>query len=384
MELLAEQPLQNQYEQFDKSIRFRNDTVTWLAETLNGSMRTSFDYYYDGQELYAADNGAMGEVFDFAITQAKTIVEDNPSLLFELRRRIAEKGEYQDMLAMAAGDLPNTMIVVSDFPPELMAIKTDVGGYNADRKQTMLRVISRQPDGTLKMVSQSLDGSNRQALEAIYHKLGVQPAAGELLPQRVYRDLPADWQSTLVDNLRDAHDESLSQQLGGNWHAGIKQTDEHRVENTNDFVLQQIDLVDWFVQAKLANPVAAEKLRYKLAATISERFKRQMVVRHLSPNLPPIYHFQSQPQLTIEIERSTERAIKRGESFSGCGMTVKNELDSLIDNQLDEAGYGNQSDKQEEDEYGPLNFKCPKGHHNRRPRGGFIDECQKCRISVRC
>src|SRR6185312_9732947 len=132
----AEQ-LRNHYELSIES-RIRTDTATWLAEALNGNMRTSFEYSTDGLELYGEDGGAVGEIFDGAVTAAQEIVKRNPGLLFELRRRIIERGEYDDMLAMARGEF-NTMVVVSDFPPELMGAQEDVGGYNASRKQTMLR-----------------------------------------------------------------------------------------------------------------------------------------------------------------------------------------------------------------------------------------------------
>lgn len=371
-----------QHEQFDTRTRHWNDTVTWLAETLHGSMRTNFDYHFDGQELYAEDGGAMGEVFNEAIIAAQEIAQRNPSLLFELRRRLTEADEYQDMLAMMKGELPNTMITVSDFPPELVGAKADVGGYNVTRKQTMLRIISHQPDGTLRMTSQSLDGSNRQALEAIYHRLGVQPREGELLGQRMYRDLPEEWQEALADNLVDVHDQSLHDQFDGAWHAGIRLTPERRLINTAEFVRSQLDLLEWFVGEKQANSKSAERLRYPLAATMKARFD----VFHRfgrentnvgsgdwsAPSIERLYH---------EIERATQHAVRRGESFSGCGISAKMEGLSDITDQLNDAGFGN---KTEEDEYGALEFKCRKGHSNTRPRGKLISHCQVCKDSVKC
>src|SRR5690606_20043780 len=112
-----------------------------------------------------------------------------------------EYEEYQDMLAMARGDLPNTMVVVSDFAPERMNATRDVGGYNVTRKQTMLRVITRSADGKLKMYSQSLDGSNRKALESMYAFLGFDVRHGELLSQRIHTDIDKHEQELLVDQL---------------------------------------------------------------------------------------------------------------------------------------------------------------------------------------
>lgn len=383
METLAEQPVKNQNQLLRIQERHKTDTETWLAETLHGSMRTSFEYQFDGQELYAQDGGAMGEVFEDAISQARLMVQENPFLSFELRRRLIEYGEYQDMLKMAKGELPNTMVVVSDFPEGLMGSQSDVGGYNTSRKQTMLRVIARQADGSMRITSQSLDGSNRQALEAIYghHQLRAEAHTGELLEQRVHLELPEIGQKNLTSNLTNAYDESMARQFEGKWHAGIKQTPEHSIMDTYQFVLAQSDLIGWFVEAKLADPVAAEKQRFKLAATINERYKRQVVLKYLVPGHPPIDQKLGPDLLVNEIAQATDRAIAKGETFSGCGITIKGEADSMLEDQLEMAGYGNKSD---EDKYGSLHFKCQKGHNNTRPRGKLIEKCQKCGISVRC
>ena len=375
----AEQlPIQSR-ENFSDETRHHNDTVTWLAEALHGSMRTSFDYQFDGQELYAEDGGAMGEVFDQSISSAVEIVKLNPNLFFELRRRIAEKGEYEDMIAMAKGKLLNTMVVVSDFPEELMTANENVGGYNSSRKQTMLRVISRQSNGDIRMVTQSLDGSNREALEAIYSKLGVEAKPGELLEQRINLELPEQWQGELINNLQNTHDQSLSDRFDGNWHAGIKQNSGSTIINTAEFVKRQTDLIEWFVKAKLQNPISSEKLRYGLAATIKERFEKSFVPGHIATSNSATYLSVIETRMNLEINAATQRAVNRGDSFSGCGLKV--ETENGLDSQLEEAGYGNKTD---EDEYGSLRFKCPKGHTNTRPRGRLIEKCQMCSVSVRC
>ena len=90
-------------------------------------------------------------------------------------------------------------------------------------KQTMLRIITKEPDGKIRVVTQSLDGSNRKALGAIYDALGEpMPETEELLEHRVHRDLPVQWQAKLADNLTDTYDKSMAGQFDGQWHAGIR------------------------------------------------------------------------------------------------------------------------------------------------------------------
>lgn len=381
----AEQLRTNQSpEQFDQYERHLNDTETWLAETLNGSMCTRFEYQFDGYELYGQDGGKLGEIFDDAIESAQLIARENPSLLFELRRRLIEKGEYLDMVAMAKGELVdedgqmvNTMIVISDFPPELMEADNDVGGYNVNRKQTMMRIITSGLDGKISMITQSLDGSDRVALEAVYNKLGEVPQAGELLNQRVKRSVPEQWHDQIHINLTQAHDQALAEQYGGSWKAGILQTEELAEIDTYEFAKAQTDLIQLFTEAKMSNPVAAEKLRYKIAATASQRLEKY---RNNTSHLKTYTVAQPETKawLIHEIEQASRAAAVQGKVFSGCGSTASSS------EQLKELGYGNKSG---EDEYGPLQFKCKAGHTNMRTPGKLMPECPACKDggkSVRC
>ncbi len=371
-------------EQFNQYERHRNDTETWLAEALNGSMRTRFEYQFDGYELYGQDGGRLDEIFDDAIEAAQIVTRQKPSLLFELRRRLIEKDEYENMLAMAKGELAdeagqtiNTMVVISDFPPELMESGDDIGGYNVSRKQTMMRVITRKPNGDINMLTQSLDGSDRTALEAIYHKLGQPPQDGEFLSQRIMRNIPEQWHDQLPENLKNTYDLTLSEKYGGEWNAGIRLSDEQAQINTYEFACAQTDLIELFTEAKMTSPLEAEKLRYKIAATASQRLEKyqanENLVTSFIANMP-----QTQIWLMDEIEQASNLAAIQGKVFSGCGSSVGSA------DQLKESGYGNKFD---EDEYGPLQFKCKAGHTNVRTPGKLMPECPTCKDggkSVRC
>lgn len=360
MSATAEQlPIQTPGE-FNQERRIRTDTATWAAEALHGSMRTSFEYVYVGQELYGEDGGAIGDIFSDAINSAKEMVAWRPDLAFELRRRIVEYGEYEDMLAMADGKLPNTMVVVSDFPPELMNASRDEGGYNAGRKQTMLRVITRDERGVIRVTTQSLDQSNRQGLETIFSALGKEARAGELLEQRLHLDLPPQWQKRLIDNLTEIYDSSLQAQYGGAWHAGIKQTTHQSIQDTYGFARAQQDLIDWFTEAKLQDPPAAEKLRYKLAATMRERYHQHLsgtvVAVHQTVVMGGLGQRLFHNRLYHEIEAATRKAVGQRRTFSGCGASVGPEGE--VEDRLAASGYGNKADQDCEF----ISRECPKCH----------------------
>lgn len=346
-----------------------DDSATWLAEVLDGQMRTEFSFGFDSNDLIGKDGRKFGEIFDTSIVEAEAIARVQPELAFELRRRKLEKAEHTEMLAMMRGELPNTMVVISDFPPELTNARTDVGGYNTRRQQTMMRVISRQKDGTLLVQTQSLDGSNRAGLESIYAGLQAVPQPGELLGQRVHLDLPEVWQPELINNLTDKYDETLRQRIGGDWYGGRRPAD---FNNTYDFVLAQTDLLNVFVDAKLRNPQHAEKMRYGLAAAFESRFRNRLnaksTIGEVGADMTVV--------LVREMQLAEGEALQSGKTFSGCGITKNGTAE-----ELEAIGYGNQS---QNDKYGSLKFKCQKGHENTRPKNKLIDKCKTCGISVRC
>lgn len=356
-------------------IRHYHDTTTWLAELLPGAMRTPFEYQWDGNELYAADGGSLGVVFNDALEHAENL----PA--YERRRRAIEKAEYLDMCAMMRGELPNTLVVQSDFPPELMTAVEDEGGYDVRRKQTMLRVITKTKQGTLKMYSQSLDGSNRGGLEAIRSFMGYKAQSGELLGQRMSAELDETHQEFLIDNLTNVYDRSLQLQYGGEWYAG--QQGKKRI-NTYDFVCQQDDLLTSYLAVK--RQIDGDFTDYSLAAEMRDRYEG----KSRRPRLQFVPGGIVGHEIVLQqMYAAGHAAEERGEVFSGCGTTSRGvSLDGMnaVD-QLEHAGYGNkmESPKLPDDKYGSRYFKCPKGHTNvRQKKNQLIEHCQVCKCNVRC
>lgn len=321
------------YDSVDQQQAAYNNASTWLAETLPGSLRTSFEFSFDGHELYGQDGSPLAPVFRNAIIDAEAIAEQRPNLVFELRRRYIEAEEYDDMLAMARGEAPNTTVVVSDFPHELQTAAQDVGGYNVARKQTMLRVINRQNDGSIKITTQSLDLSDRPALEAIYGYFNIWPQQGELLGQRIHDDIDGQEQPYLIDRLMGIYDRQLTENYGGSWFAG--RASDH-APDTYDFVKQQHDLLALFVGSLLTDKTAAEKMRYDVAATMAKRLSLLQIIE--SPATLP--YMQTIP-LEQEIAQNGAEARARGLGFSGCGGTVGVETGD----QLKQSGYGSKTNE---------------------------------------
>lgn len=336
------------------------DSATWAAEALDGVMRTSFEFSYSNGDLVSDDGRGMTEVFDDAIVDAERFITKNPELSFELRRRKKERQELDIMLAMARGEAPNTMVVVSDFPQELMSKSQDVGGYNTRRRQTMMRVITLEQDGRIKITTQSLDQSNRRSLEAIYGYFGKYPESGELLGQRIQEDLTPEQQAALCDNLKAAYDRMMAAQYGGDWHAGRHPAD---YQNTYDFVWLQQDLLHEFARMQVHGKTS-EKDFYNFAAALTAR-----------KNSAYINTEKSGSELRSEMSGAGAIAQDQGVVFSGCGLSAGG------GGQMGEMGYGNLAG---EDRFGPLAFDCPRGHLNIRPRNTLMESCKTCGCSLKC
>jgi hypothetical protein len=336
--------------------RLYDDTTTWLAEALDGPMRAPFEYRFDGRELYGRDGSPLGMVFRNSIDDAYRIVREKPNLAFELRRRHIEYGEYQDMLAMARGEGPNTMFVISDFPPELMDATENVGGYNITRKQTFLRVIARRTNGSINIWSQTLDGSDRAGLDAVCRSLGFQPRPGELLGQRMRMDVDDAEQEFMTDWLTGAYDRSLQARTGVE-HYGGRPGAARR--NTYDFVRAQTDLLAAFRKGLNAG-IDKEKLLLGLAESMQSRLDGN-AFSSIGVNTVGFGDWlDSRPADMVhdaalrELISSSNRAFDAGTTYSGCGLQVGGPPGS--EGELQESGYGNKSDDKTEYKFDKFMF----------------------------
>ena len=128
--------------------------------------------------------------------------------------------------------------------------------------------------------------------------------------------------------------------------------------------------------AEINNRVEATKMLAKLSGknmveqalsdrTIDSRVFGSIAAEHIEQARK---HLERGDDDAAKIEAA--RAIRTETSSSCPSGGSKNEL--------------NLEGKTGEDKYGSLQFKCPKGHTNTRPRNQLISNCRTCGVSVKC
>jgi hypothetical protein len=325
--------------QVDHNKQRYNDLTTLFAEAVESHMRTPFEYTFDGQDFIAEDGQPLTPIFDRAIIDAEEIAEEFPELKFEVRRRLHERCELDDMIGMARGERPNTMVVVRDFPAELRNAKKDVGGYNVIRQQAMLCVLFWQ-NNKMKMLTQSLDGSNREALEKIYEFFGRQVQPGEMLGQRIPIDLNEEQQNILVDSLTSVYDSNLSELYGGEWLAGRPaEYGDHQV-NSYDFVRSQHDIIQNALALDRFGQLDEDTI-YDKIALLNERLSKYRKHGEASGYFAPDVYGSQFISLQLQMRAAGGRARGSNKIFSACGVSIGGGPGNSAEDQLEEAGYGN-------------------------------------------
>jgi hypothetical protein len=368
-------------------VQAEDDATTQLAEWVDGSMYVEFELTLQGDDLYSRDGRNIGEVTLNGLRDAREAAKKNPNLWFEVGRSSIEREEYLEAVDMAKGNGPNTMFISSDYPEDLRDADEDVGGYNRIRQQAMERSFTRNSDGTVTMRIKSLDGSNREALEAVHAEFGQVIHKGPMLGQRARLNLSPEEQDRLMDRAVDTYDRKMAEQFGGEWYAGRRPAD---YRNTYDFVCQQADLVEMWVNADL-NGNLTDTLMYDIAAAAQARFEKNQVEQPLqqkrrlgvlSVGVAHQARLEVDPAaLQYELRSAGAQARAEDKVFSGCGVTLKaTGKDESTEAQMDAAGYANQANKEKLPWYGRKKFKNAKCVSCNKVKNevGSCHICQDC------
>lgn len=316
---------ETQHRSFEKSQQLHEDVDTWLAEVLDGEMHSSFDFVPDGDDLTAEDGRHMLPVLDAALQHTIREARINPLIAPEVDRSHAEREEFLDIIDMAQGNGPNTLVSIWEIPDYVLQHGADIGGYRYNLRRAMLRIAHRLPDGRIRIESQSLDSGFRPGFEALYDHLGQpEPRADVLYRQPIRCEIDEDQAAALREELRDRYDSALYLKTGLKHTAGRT---EEPVVDTYNFVRDQHDLVDTFVATHAHKHM--DEIDEDEYVNLAAAMKRRMEGRKVAA-----------PDVASEMNGAGNSARENGETFSGCGMTVLSRANNTAEAQLAMLGFG--------------------------------------------
>ena len=190
------------------------EEMTDVAERLRAPMDHAIIFHGKDGKLYCGTSTTGDDLLTIsknAELTAQEMTRVSPAWAVETLRRNIETREI-----IQATNLPYgaQMLIFSPTPDDVLSGAINIGGYNLEKKTTMVRVWTHDEEG-LGCRYISLDGGNKKALIAAARAVGR-----EILPQDTSEEILATFYSfpNGIDNLAecvvDGYDEEMKRQTG--------------------------------------------------------------------------------------------------------------------------------------------------------------------------
>ena len=301
--------------------RSMDEELTYIAEGINRPLRTSFtlkeangdlSYFDKGQwkpYLSTLTKGVETARIEAAADPRKTFLADRATEDLEIGYKLNELKPGQ------------ALIWYSKYPEKEAELYGDkfIGdlGFQARRKMGFLYKAERLFDGSLELVTQSVDNSDEEAFDVVMWAASASPNAS-------------------IDEMRDAYDSVLSEKYESRFYAGRDLSREASKENAWDAINKNQDLVEYYFQELEALAYTLDMPRQDL-----ERSKKRLTYgvwaalkNRLDQIAKPFIVVNSQVGnkllLRQEINVAFAQASQRGEVMFGCGGALKGE-DAILD-----------------------------------------------------
>jgi len=398
MEILVEQPTRERLKSFDSlasvdMLRFDlerfgqvlpetrqrvcDEELSYITEGIDRAARTTFVLGRIDDELVIFDRGKWRPYVGMLLTGLE--VAKHEASLDPRRQFLADWAASDLQYGYHMGRLKPGQELVWDsrYPHREAQMYGEEFmrscGLKPDRKMGFLYRAVCQNDGSIVLESQTVDRSDEDAFDAALRA--------------------ADKPENDMDASVGAYDSVLAEKHSGPFYAGRRETEIH--ENIWQTILAQRDLIDYFLdrlEVIASTPMPRDQLEdiakrhvYGVWAALKKRIDAGRISIQVSQQgnvAQASYHVPEQ-----EVRRAFQEFAAQGRVLVGCGGAIsmlRGELDILAASGEDvfSAIFGTKTDK---DNYGSLQFKCPKkGCLNTRKPGKLIKECQKCGADVTC
>lgn len=355
--------------------RIHDEGLTYMAEGINRPLYTEFNLKEVNGNLTYFDRGQWRPYMGMLTTGMETARREaaaDPRKTFQADRAASDWLIGQKLHQIEPG---GKLSWQSAYPEqeELLygAAFIKSLGYQPARKMGFLYQAVKNPDNSVTLFTQSVDNSDNDAFDAA-------------------RRIAEQDESADIHDLRERYDAALACKHQDDFFAGRSRRDKIPEENAWEIIKKHGDLTAYYFEKMEAlarddsTPRAdlersVKRLTYGVWAALKQRLDNQSL--HINPETSQ-NPLAARLQLRLEVSRSYRILAERGEEILGCGGGISAE-DALLEANSEDV-FDAIFEKDEEDRYGSLKFKCEKGHTNKRPRNQLIDSCKTCGVSVRC
>jgi hypothetical protein len=308
--------------------RVFDEEITYMAEGLDRPLRTEFTLREHGGELAYFDNGKWSPYIGTLLTGLMTAereAKEDPRKAFLAVRAARDLKIGQQLRILRPGE---RITWESDFPDEARtaygaAFEKEIAtfGFQSKRRMGFLYSAEKSTDGSVTLVSQSVDNSDHEAFTAA---------------QRAARE------GGDMDGMLTAYDAAMSQKYGTTFYAGRIAEHANHEENAWEALQQHKDLLKHYfgkltelaTRTDLQRPeleIAKKRLTYGVWAALKSR---------LDSNSLPMEGRQqyADDHIDDEIHRAYQRALLQGAVLFGCGasMTPEQMEEALMSADVDD------------------------------------------------
>lgn len=222
----------------EREREFERDEITDAAERLSLPMQHSFDYVLKNGRLYSEFGLSMEEVVQGGLDDSRLKAMFDDDWKEETVRREFQVAELKAAKTLRVGE---KLVILSPIPDDVASGKSSIRGYNRARMRMLVRISEKKSETDFSITTFSLDKSNRRAMQAaarvIGHEITDEQSSNDIVsnPVRITDNYTSD---ELVAIIRNAYDLQLSEDLGGNWFAGMPPI---KPDNAYRHVLSSID-----------------------------------------------------------------------------------------------------------------------------------------------
>lgn len=293
----------------------RNEHLSYICEGIDKASRTEFVFSRRGDELVYFDDGewrSQRDMLEAGITAARYDQAIDPRRTFLAQWAAKDLSEYEENLKLAPGE---KRLWTSPYPLEVeLAYGKDFirsCGLNPDRRLGFIYQASCNEDSSVKLTTQSVDLSDKEAFSAATYAFESDPSLD-------------------MERITEVYDRVLSEKYAGSFYAG--RSGRVRSENAWREMLSNSDLAGFLMsglerlaRGGLRGFELEERLEQHIVgvwALFKKRLNGESVRADAATQAPSWHRPDLNHTLATEVRLAYREAADKNEVLIGCGGSL--------------------------------------------------------------